>query len=179
MILSQLGHRDLYNLLHSLGPNHRIQYKHLLSYIKGNKLVTKVSRYDLAMFKENCVNEIVSCIDFDCSLEVLKWLVEQDYIINEQTMSHAALSGNLENIKWLKKNEYPWDEWTFKYAAQFGNLEIMKWLLNPTDDNGKSLGTSCPWDGRTFDRAVKNGNLDNVKWLKENGCPGSYCYWNV
>ena len=57
------------------------------------------------------------------SLEILKWLTENDCPWDEETCACAAQGGHLEVLKWARENGCPWDEGTRALAASKGYVE--------------------------------------------------------
>jgi hypothetical protein len=49
----------------------------------------------------------------------IKWCLFQD----------AAFNGSLDIMKYMLTNNFPYDSWVFYYAALNGSLTNMKWLL--------------------------------------------------
>jgi len=62
-------------------------------------------------------------------LNILKWLLKNNFKGYSDTFAYAAENGNLDNMKWLLENNFEHDSLTFAYAAKNGNLDNMKWLL--------------------------------------------------
>ncbi len=92
------------------------------------------------------------------NFDILKWMFDNHFPINERSFMYIAKNGNFNSLKWLFNNNFPNNKFTFAFAAQNGNLDILKWML----ENNFSK------DESTFTFAVRNGNLDNLKWMLEN-----------
>ena len=131
----------------------------------------------LKWLKENgCPSPKNICSKAVCHPEVMRWLITQGHIVNQQTSRCAVKHGLLDLLSWLqsmgcvspareeicdllaenghlsaliKLKEY-WTERTFAAAAKGGHLEI---LLHLTD-NG------CPWNANISQKAAKNGQLE-------------------
>jgi hypothetical protein len=127
------------------------------------------------------------------SLEVLKWLREQNFAWNWLTCYAACGNGHpgesgkihpkeggcagarhLELLQWARMNGCPWDEkrsrrrngsemYATAGAAQSGNIEMLRWVIS------QGLG----WHPNTFAIAADHANLETLVWLRENGAP-----WN-
>eukprot|EP00594_Rhizosolenia_setigera_P019425 CAMPEP_0178960436 /NCGR_PEP_ID=MMETSP0789-20121207/12964_1 /TAXON_ID=3005 /ORGANISM="Rhizosolenia setigera, Strain CCMP 1694" /LENGTH=323 /DNA_ID=CAMNT_0020643787 /DNA_START=150 /DNA_END=1121 /DNA_ORIENTATION=+ len=65
-------------------------------------------------------------------LHVIEWLQNQEYspCFDAHTFSAAAFGGSLEVMKFLRDNNCPFDKTTFACAARNGNLDNCQWLLN-------------------------------------------------
>jgi hypothetical protein len=116
-------------------------------------------------------NGIEVAIKEGASMEMLKWLHSQGWLLDEYTFPVAATRGDIEIMKWLHEEQCPWDFNTFCKAVRHGNMEILKWL--------KKEG--CPWNERVFWSAAETGNLQILVWLRVEGCP--WCpntfYWAI
>jgi hypothetical protein len=95
------------------------------------------------------------------NLEILKWLIREGCLCDENICQGAAEGGHLELLKWAKDNQCPWNHTVCALAAEKGHLEILKWAR----ENG------CPWTALVCRSAAEKGYFDILKWARENGCP--------
>src|SRR5579872_1055228 len=92
-------------------------------------------------------------------LEILKWLYEQSYELNEMTCAKAAGNNQLEILKWLRSKGCPWDDSTCNSAAIGGHLEVLEWVrLN-----------GCTWDHITPVQVASGSHFETFKWITLNG----------
>ena len=119
------------------------------------------------------------CVKNELNLDGLKWLFYiKKCNPNNFTFEYAAKNGNLDILKWMLDNNFPKDAETFMYAALNGkqsyneccsssrqsskdwplwtpcNFHILKWMF---DNN-------FPKDEWTFSHAALNGNFEILKW---------------
>lgn len=123
-------------------------------------------------------------------LNVMKWLLENNFGFTDTTFSEAAAYGNLDNMRWLLSKNCPFSPNTFSEAAKNGNLCNMAWLFlnncpysEATFSEAASLGRlinmkwllskNCPFSPDTFEKAAAFGNLENMQWLHQQDCPFS------
>jgi hypothetical protein len=102
------------------------------------------------------------------SLEVLKWLREQNFAWNWLTCNGAASNNgretgarHLEVLQWARMNGCPWDSWTTGGAAGSGNIEMLRWVISQ----------DCGWHPNTCGFAAEQNRLETLVWLRENGAP--------
>ncbi|WZN63633.1 putative ankyrin repeat protein [Chloropicon roscoffensis] len=141
--------------------------------------------------------DLVNYAAFRCSVEVLKWLVEEKgWELNEATgwwagqggsvevleymsgrgyefdkeCKWAAWGGHLEALKFLRGLDppCPWDKETCSWAAWGGHLEVLKWA--------RGQDPPCPWDEWTCAKAAKGGHLEVLKWARAQEPP---CPWYI
>jgi hypothetical protein len=95
------------------------------------------------------------------NLKMLKWLINNNYPLEEGICGSAACGGHINIIKWLMKN---WDciidEETCEDAIMWGQLDTLKWLIEQ----------KCPMnpDG-CYLQAGRDNKYDIIEWLKDNG----------
>ncbi len=94
------------------------------------------------------------------NLDILKWLIENKYYINNHICEVAALNGHIDIIKWIWENNYFWDDKTCSFAAINGHLEIIKW----------ARANGCDWNKNVCSNAAEFGHLNVLKWARKNGC---------
>ena len=101
--------------------------------------------------------------DVVCSVELVKWAIEQGCPREEDRVvcALAARGGHLDTLQWLRASGFEWDCRTCSFAAEGGHLDVLKWLR----------ANGCPWDEDTCSYAALGGHLDVLKWLRANGCP--------
>jgi hypothetical protein len=63
------------------------------------------------------------------SLDIMKWLLANNFPYDSWVFVYAASNGSLTNMDWLLENNFPYDSYTFIYAALNGSLTNMEWLL--------------------------------------------------
>ena len=132
--------------------------------------------------------DLVNFAAFQGSVEILRWLIEEERCeLNQKTGRWAGLGGSVEvlaflweradlwergykcNLQWLRAQDspYPWDRWTCPYAAQGGRLEALKWL--------RSQDPPCPWGTTTCAQAARWEHLEVLKWARDQDPP---CPWS-
>lgn len=94
-------------------------------------------------------------------LPTMKWLVEEGYMLSEDTFLIAVVRGNLENLKWLRQAGCPLSVSVLPIAASVGVLEVMKWCQQE----------GCALSEDVFAAAVLCGNIENLTWLRSLKCP--------
>jgi hypothetical protein len=62
------------------------------------------------------------------SLELLKWLYEQQCMWNARTCELAACGGQLDTIKWLREQGCPWDWRACWYAEDIGHTVMLAFM---------------------------------------------------
>ena len=111
--------------------------------------------------------DLVNYAAFRCSVEVLKWLVEEKgWELNEATGWWAGQGGSVEVLEYMSGRGYEFDK-ECKWAAWGGHLEALKFL--------RGLDPPCPWDEETCSWAAEGGHLEVLKWAREQDPP---CPWN-
>lgn len=127
-----------------------------------------------ALKSSNYYTMFYLCGSFLCSvaaqngyLEVLKWLVENDFVCGGDTFVAAARGGNIHILEWLKNIKHrnvnkmspSYNSSLYEAAASAGNLHILRWLtINDFPKSGYG-----PFNG-----AARSGNIKVLEWLKEN-----------
>jgi len=109
--------------------------------------------------------DLVNYAAFRCSVEVLKWLVEEKgWELNEATGWWAGQGGSVEVLEYMSGRGYEFDK-ECKWAAWGGHLEALKFL--------RGLDPPCPWNDFTCAKAAKGGHLEVLKWAgaQEPPCP--------
>ena len=116
------------------------------------------------------INELFDSIEYNkiCYLyaiiykksKLLKWLIKNNYPIDNNTMNIAVLYGNKELVSWLSKKNITWDIYTFSYALNTKNLNFLKWLKNE----------KCFW-GVLLDEHRYLIDNQIKDWLKTTDCP--------
>ncbi|WZN64593.1 putative ankyrin repeat protein [Chloropicon roscoffensis] len=110
--------------------------------------------------------DLVNYAAFQGSVEILRWLMEENYSeSNEETGEWAGWGGSIEVLEYLRGYEF--DEWACSGAARGGCLEALKFL--------RGLDPPCPWDWGTCACAARGGHLDVLKFLRSQDPP---CPWN-
>ena len=125
-------------------------------------------------------------------LDIIKWLFEKGYMWDDDTLTHAAVYGQLQVVEYALKNGCPRSPnrptRLFAAAARGGNTAILQMLQNakvPWDASACAFAAKgghqpalewlhnqgCPWDSSTIKYATRNGHLELLKWARENWCP--------
>ena len=111
--------------------------------------------------------DLVNYAAFRCSVEVLKWLVEEKgWELNEATGWWAGQGGSVEVLEYMSGRGYEFDK-ECKWAAWGGHLEALKFL--------RGLDPPCPWDERTCTFAAEGGHLEVLKFARGQDPP---CPWD-
>ena len=109
--------------------------------------------------------------DVVCSVELVKWAIEQGCPRGSQHRSicaYAAGEAHLGTLQWLRASGFEWDRWTCSAAAGGGHLDVLKW----------ARANGCEWDRFTCYEAAGGGHLDVLKWAMANGCPWDEGTWS-
>ena len=103
------------------------------------------------------------------SVEILSWLEEKGWELNEDTGKWAGLGGAVEVLEYLVDWGYEFEfiEGACAWAARGGRLEALKFL--------RGLDPPCRWDETTCAWAAAYGRLDVLKWLRAQDPP---CPWS-
>ena len=103
------------------------------------------------------------------SVEILSWLEEKGWELNEDTGKWAGLGGAVEVLEYLVDWGYEFEfiEGACAWAARGGRLEALKFL--------RGLDPPCRWDETTCAWAAEYGRLDVLKWLRAQDPP---CPWD-
>ena len=97
----------------------------------------------------------------NCSIETIEWLIDQGIEIDPtKVFEGAARNGRLDKIEWLLEKKYSIEDPEIFEAA--GSLENLEFLLK----NGCSIN-----DSRIFVTAARKGHFDIMKWLLKKKCP--------
>lgn len=139
----------------------------------------------------NVTTKLFSDAIFDKQFEVVKWLIKQQFPLDDPHLCVDAISSkNLDMVKLLRENGCPWNAVMYDYPVRNKDINTVRWLIEngcPLDEGACALAANnqdvnlieflrengCPWDDRTFSYAARTGNLELVKMLKENDCPWS------
>ncbi len=63
-------------------------------------------------------------------LDILEWAIKNGCDLNiSETYYFATNSNTINVIKWMRENNYEWDAKTCLGAAQSGNLELLEWVI--------------------------------------------------
>ncbi|WZN61405.1 putative ankyrin repeat protein [Chloropicon roscoffensis] len=112
--------------------------------------------------------DLVNFAAFQGSVEILRWLIEEERCeLNQKTGRWAGLGGSVKVLAYLWERGYEFTEGACAGAVSGGRLEALKFL--------KGLDTPCPWDGRTCAYAASEGYLEVLKWLRSQDPP---CPWD-
>ncbi len=79
---------------------------------------------------------------------------------NDNSCSHAIISGNIDMLIFVRSHECKWNKETFELAAKCNHLHMLKSL--------KNLG--CEISEYASIRAAENGNIEMMEWIIENNC---------
>lgn len=93
--------------------------------------------------------------------EVLDWLYENGYNIDDAVVQFAITRNKRNVVIWAREHGITFDEMTCIHAAAVGNLPMLQWLR----ENG------CPWDARVIALARISDHEHVVEWAIANGCP--------
>ena len=125
-------------------------------------------------------------------LHIIVWLFEQGYMWDDDTLTHAAVYGQLKVVEYALNNGCPRSPnhptRPFAAAARAGDIKILEMLQKakfPWDASACAFAAKgghqpalewlrsqgCPWDSSTIKYATRNGHLELLKWARENGCP--------
>jgi ankyrin repeat protein len=73
-------------------------------------------------------------------LTILKWLIKNNYGVNNLVCMFAARFGHLDVLQWLRKHNYTWDDSVAIESAYGGHLEVLQWAIaNGCSYNKKDL----------------------------------------
>src|SRR5690606_33675726 len=120
----------------------------ILKWIIGNNY-DRPDVYDSSVMEYGCDTK---------NLDMLQYLHDLEYKMDENTFETAADIGDLDVLKWLKKNGCRWNDNTFAAAKE---LEVIEWLHY----NG------CPKTSEVFSNMAITGNLECLKWMKIHNFP--------
>ena len=110
--------------------------------------------------------DLVNYAAFQGSVEILRWLMEENYSDpNEETGEWAGLGGSVEVLEYLRGYEF--DRWACAGAALGGHLEALKFL--------RGQDPPCPWSWTTCSGAAEGGHLEVLKWSRSQDPP---CLWS-
>lgn len=129
------------------------------------------------------------------NLEMLEYLVKNNYFWDSDVCSNAAKGNHLELLKWARSKNCLWSAMTVLWASSCGHLEILKYAIqngcelkmvytiyNEASYSGhihilkwaKENSIDGFFDIQNCSLAARGGCLETLKWLKENKCP-----WDV
>jgi hypothetical protein len=92
-------------------------------------------------------------------VELLKWAREEKKCeCSAETVSKAALQGNLEMVKYCDANRCPVHASACANAAEYGHLECLKYLHEDV---------KAPWNSYTAAWAAQKGHLHILEYLVE------------
>lgn len=98
-------------------------------------------------------------------MEIILWLIENNYSGTNEIAIGAARGGKLEILKWTKDNNFYWYDDIILYGIESHNLEIVQWLIK----NGCNMGHYVIRD--VYVTAIEEKQWEIFKWLVENGYP--------
>lgn len=122
-------------------------------------------------------------------LDCLKYLSENGFQWNKNTVLNATKNGHLECLRYLRENGCEWDIFGIsEYAAENGHLECLRFAFeNGCVCNEETMTDAainghldclrflaeigCEWSTEVIANAAGNGHLDCLKYLFESGCP--------
>ena len=129
----------------------------------GFKVVTR--RFKGAVYQGDLVNFAA----FQGSVEILRWLIEEERCeLNQKTGRWAGLGGSVKVLAYLWERGYEIGIKECNGAACGGHLEALAYLR----DLDLSPGTWFYW---TCAYAARGGQLEALKWLRDQDPP---CPWN-
>ena len=129
----------------------------------GFKVVTR--RFKGAVYQGDLVNFAA----FQGSVEILRWLIEEERCeLNQKTGRWAGLGGSVKVLAYLWETGYEIGIKECNGAACGGHLEALAYLR----DLDLSPGTWFYW---TCAYAARGGQLEALKWLRDQDPP---CPWN-
>lgn len=102
-------------------------------------------------------------------LEILMWLIDNDYKMNTDSILEAVKNGHLDILIWIYDKYDPEDpdylnSMICTVAAGKNQLEVLIWLREK----------DYQWDTNTSNCAAENGHLELLIWAIDNGCPINY-----
>lgn len=156
MLAMMYGHVNLLDWIHQRRPIGCT----LMDAVKGGhvRVLDWMNEHGLAE-KDNSF--VWWAAGYSGKLQVMKWLLENDFTRHNECMDGAAAKGHIHILKWAREHGFQWTDLTCSCAAFGGNLDALKWL----HEHG------CPWDSETITVAQGRGYLDIVEWARQNGCP--------
>jgi hypothetical protein len=96
-------------------------------------------------------------------LEYLVWAREvKNCDWDSETISFAAMQGNLSMVKYCVENGCPMDEVACTWAASEGHLDVLKYLHE----------NDCPWNSNACFYAHLDNHVDCLNYLIEQKCEG-------
>ncbi len=122
------------------------------------------------------------------SLDLVKYLRENNCRWRRSTLCGAALNGHLHIIQWCVDNGCQIGKRVFTSAASGGHMDVIEYLygINCPRNEGKCLGYAAlkgnydlmlwfrdrgfNWNEYTFSLAAEGGNMTIIKYLHENKC---------
>lgn len=97
---------------------------------------------------------------FNGNFKILKWLINNNYPMDDNICDRAASGGHINIIKWLMDNYgCTIDEGTCEAAIIWGQLDTLKWLIKQKCSMNL-VGCYC--------EAGSHNQYHIIKWLKEN-----------
>jgi hypothetical protein len=94
------------------------------------------------------------------NLDLLKWMLDDHYVVYSITLDYAAMGGQLRVMKWLKEIEkLYWTKQTLQQAVMYGSVENLEWMI----------ANGCPEPHIQEMCALQKGHLHVLKWLHERG----------
>jgi len=102
------------------------------------------------------------------NIDVLKWMVQNNYLINDIVIANAAKGNQIETLEWLVGRTNRRDSIVASYAAKKGHMNILKYLIKV----GYPVGYAAAC------HAANNGHQDMVMFLYPN-YPASTVTFNI
>jgi hypothetical protein len=93
---------------------------------------------------------------FNGSLDIMKYMLANNFPYNSLVFMNAVNNGSLTNMKWLLANNFPYNSWVFNRAALNGSLTNMKWLLENNFPYSKKTVLSYAKDSVAIEWVDKN-----------------------
>jgi hypothetical protein len=109
----------------------------------------------------SCSCESEKICAFAADVEILKYLHQQGYPLNQKTLEVNAANGYLANLTYAHQQGVPLTEQLMNKAAAFGHLEILQYLHEH----------NCAWSWMAPTMAKTKKHWDCFNYLRTNGCP--------
>ncbi len=150
-------------------------------------------------------NVIIKALTIYGQIELLKRAIKDNYCelftelrdkddydsLNDDSCSHAIISGNIDMLKFVRLHGCKWDHETFEFAVECNDIDIVKFLEEYNCEMGDYstswatfngniimlewlIDNGCEFDEETCSSAVTNGHFEILKILREK----HNCYWN-